>query len=469
MTQAPDLPLPSYWSPSRLLGLSAAAWCLLLLVALRHVHVHGGSIWWLLHGGEGVGLVLFTLLAGLAFAQTVRQASSLPLRFLVGGGIALVALATLAPPFLSSDVFDYLARGRVEVLGNNPYTTPVSALADDPRMAPFAALSEWNDWCMPYGPFTAKLQWLFALLDSPWLGAYLWKAMTAAAHVAAGWALFVTMRSLHGERDARRGLVLWLWNPWLLLESCGSGHNDALPALLLAVMVHGIATARMASATTSFGLATLLKHGHSPFGPLLLAHAVRTGRGRQFAAGCVPVAAVVALAWIGYFQDEGALGVLSRQADVARISLPGLAALAFGSIGSSIVSGCGLAIVLLLLWLGIQRAKDPAAVGRFGVLVLVAFLLLCSPMLSPWYHLWWLPLFALANQPVITRVVELLAWLGPFSYLVYATTRSFGFDHQVWQWLLVGVWPALLLALDWRGVTGIQRPKPAGAADGDEG
>lgn len=468
MTKPPDLPLPSDWSPGRLRALSVLAWLLLLAIALRHRFVWGGEFWWLLHAGEGLGLVAFTTVAGLAFAQTIRQASSLPRSFLFGTGIALTLLATLAPPFLSSDIFDYLARGRVEVLGYNPYTTTAQTLAADPRMAPYVAdgTAEWTTWVMPYGPIAARLQWLLAHFESPWVGVYLWKVLGALAHVAAGWLLYLALRK-HGDRDAQRGLVLWLWNPWLLLENCNSAHNDALQALLLAAMIAGLAHAKAAAATTSFGLSVLTKHGSAPFGPLLLAHAIRTRQVGGFAIGLVASATVAVGAWWIYFREPAALDFLTRQADVARSSASALLAMVLGDWAGKVVVGLGGLAMLALLVLGWRRADEPTMVGRFGVLLLTAFVCACVPNFAPWYHLWWLPLFALANHPTINRAVELLAWVGPFSYLVYVSTRSFGIGHQLWQFALAGLWPVLLLFLDWRGITGMLK-KIAEADDAGE-
>ncbi|MBK8095645.1 MAG: hypothetical protein IPK26_00955 [Planctomycetes bacterium] len=467
MTKPPDLPLPSDWSPGRLRAQSVLAWLLLLAIACRHEFVWGGDLWWLLHTGEGLGLVAFTLLAGLAFAQGIRQASSLPLSFLLGTGITLTVLATIAPPFLSSDVFDYLARGRVEVLGYNPYTTTAQSLAADPRMAPYIGdgLAEWTTWVMPYGPIAARLQWLLAHFDSPWVGVYLWKALCAVAHVAAGWLLYLALRK-HGERDAHRGLVLWLWNPWLLLENCNSAHNDALQALLLAAMVAGLAHAKAATATTSFGLSVLTKHGSAPFGPLLLGHAIRSRQVGGFAIGVAASATVALGAWWIYFREPGALDFLSKQADVARSSASALVGMALGAWAAKVVVGLGGLLMLTLLVLGWRRAEDTAMVGRFGVLLLAVFVFLCVPNFAPWYHLWWLPLFALANHPTINRAVELLAWVGPFSYLVYASTRSFGIGHQLWQFALAGLWPILLLLMDWRGIGGMVQKIAAAEDDG---
>jgi len=89
------------------------------------------------------------------------------------------------------------------------------------------------------------------------------------------------------------------------------------------------------------------------------------------------------------------------------------------------------------------------------------------PNFSPWYQLWWLPLMALAQAPVLDRIVELLAWTGPLYYLVRVSTHAFGLVHETWGLCVAGLWPAGLALLEWRALTGIK--SPATAADAPAG
>ncbi|HLQ36942.1 MAG TPA: hypothetical protein VK348_04015, partial [Planctomycetota bacterium] len=348
---------------------------------------------------------------------------------------------------------------------HDPYTTTVSSLATDPRMAEFAKLGRWNGWVMPYGPVSALLQWLFAAIPSPWVGAYLWKLLMAAAHVATAWFVFATLRTLGDERDARRGFVLWLWNPWLLLESCGSGHNDALQTLLLAMMCAALAQGRVAQATAGYGYSLLVKHGSAPLGPLLLGHAILTRRAKPFAVGVLVTLVAVLASWFVWFREPGALDFLARQSAVDRASVSSFAAALFGEAMRQPVQVFGLLLTLLVLAQGFLRAKDPTSIGRWSILAMAVFVLVAVPNFAPWYHYWWLPLFALGQLPVLARVIELLAWVGPFSYLVWVTTRSLGIGHQAWQFLLAGLWPFLLLLLDWRSLAGMKKKSVASGDD----
>ena len=87
------------------------------------------------------------------------------------------------------------------MLGGNPYIDVVADYHGNPRMDEFAQLAKWDEWVMPYGPIAAWLQHAFASLDQPWLGAYLWKALMAIAHVLTARYILHTLRLVAGERD----------------------------------------------------------------------------------------------------------------------------------------------------------------------------------------------------------------------------------------------------------------------------
>jgi hypothetical protein len=391
MTAIVDLPLPGDWPRRRLLLLAAAAQVLWLLLALRHLFVTGHPIEALLNALEGVGLVVAVVAAGTAYARTVRQASSLDLRFLWRGGALLTALAVLVPPFLSSDVWDYVARGYVTVLGHNPWTTTVvdvQSMHDvGQAIAPFSKRAEWPAFKMPYGPISALLQWLAALLGAPWPAVYAWKALAGAAHLGAAALVLKTARAVGSERDARRCLVLWLWNPWLLLESCGSAHNESFVALGVAATALLVARNRAFGSALAFGGAVLVKHGCAPLCVPLLAQAVWRQRRVQFLAGTLVVLAVVdACYWLWW---SGPLGVdwISDQLDIGRGSLASLSGAWLGHWASRVVRTAGLASVAAVTLLAVVRSRDAQTFTRLGALTMIAFVTVFMPNFSPWYHL----------------------------------------------------------------------------------
>lgn len=440
---APAAPAdPSGRSAQRLLAVSVIAHAILFACAVRHRFFWGGDLAPYLHLVETAGLVAFALAAGLAYVRALQFAPSLPTRTWLRSGLLLVLVATLAPPFLSNDIFDYLARGRVAVLGYDPYLTTVASLQHDPAMAAFAVRANWPGWVMPYGPIAAVLQWICALPDSPWVGAYLWKALAAAAHVLTAIALSATTRTLSNEANARRMLVLWLWNPWLLLECAGSGHNDAFVALGLAVCAHSIAQAHFAKGAISYGTAMLVKHGSPALAPLLLAAALRQRRLVPFALGTSLVAGVVLLAWLLWWSSPGGLDWIRDQANVARGSLSSLLAAHVDPTAGFVVTWIGNLTLIFLLVRGALVLTDARTFGRYGAVASLVLALFCVPNFAPWYHLWWLPLVAVAGARAIERALVALAFSGPISYAVFTATHAFGDAHEVWAFACAALPPA---------------------------
>ena len=143
-------------------------------------------------------------------------------------GLSLVYVLTLLlmPGLLSTDLLTYATYGRLAAVhGLNPYLASPSAAPGDP-------LVQWLDTrpehASPYGPvwttLSVGLAWLTLGLD-PLVHALGYRVLGALAHLA-GTALV--------WRFAPRDLILFTWNPLLLIEGVGSGHNDG-PMMVLAL------------------------------------------------------------------------------------------------------------------------------------------------------------------------------------------------------------------------------------------
>ncbi len=154
--------------------------------------------------------------------------------------VATTVLATVAallfPTVLSADVYHYALQGRLfAVHGLNPYVDSGAAIADDP----FYRLAVWRDMTTQYGPLwnlvAAAIGWLGA--GDPVATAIGFKVVAGAAHVAATMAVVALAGRIPGGR-ADVAAILFGWNPILLQEAAGSGHNDSL---MLALALAGVA------------------------------------------------------------------------------------------------------------------------------------------------------------------------------------------------------------------------------------
>jgi hypothetical protein len=435
-------------------ALALGAQFLLVAASVRHTTFWGGDWAPLLNIGEALAMLGYAVLgtAGMLQAAELAERAALSRRAVVFGGVALALVAALTPPLVSTDVYDYVARGRVEAIhGANPYTTAPSAFPDDPLTS--ASPAEWQDFVMPYGPIQAWLQagiaWAASLFGgAAWIGVVLFSLLHATAHLVTGGVL-AAARTAAADPDtvARRTLALWLWNPFVLLECVHSAHNEALIALGLAVCCYGVARVSGLAAALGYGFAALTKHGVAPIAPLTLVWAWRQKRLPGYAAGVLVSAVVAAVAAVRYWVEPGGLAWLSNQTSNTGVSIQALLAYVFGAETSPgfVLAGQLFALVVVLILA--RRVRDTVSFGRNAAAATLVFLLVAMPLFSPWYHLWWLPVFvACGPANFATRAMTLFALVVPLVYLPFLGLRSYGTLHAAWTWTLgLGIPCAALL------------------------
>jgi len=137
-------------------------------------------------------------------------------------------------PVNATDAYRYFLRGRISsVHRQSPYSTAVDDLSEEPY-APLAG--EWASETSPYGPIweTAAAGITFVSADNLWLGLLAFKIFAALCFLAAGVIIWLSSAGVPGSRRAGL-LLLWVWNPSLLLIFAVDGNNDALMLLMLLV------------------------------------------------------------------------------------------------------------------------------------------------------------------------------------------------------------------------------------------
>jgi hypothetical protein len=138
--------------------------------------------------------------------------------------LAHLLLVLFMPPVLSTDVYHYALFGRmVAIYGLNPYVVPGSAISGDPLWA----LADWHDVTTHYGPVWTLISGGAAALggSSALLTVLIFKGVAALFNLANCLLVYRLARRLGG--DGLGALLLYAWNPLILIETAGSGHNDA--------------------------------------------------------------------------------------------------------------------------------------------------------------------------------------------------------------------------------------------------
>jgi hypothetical protein len=175
-----------------------------------------------------VVLVVALAVAGAAYLVALGTDPARLLGVIVGFGLVFQITLLAMPGLLSTDLLTYATYGRLAaVYGQNPYLSSPSAVLSDP-------LVQWLDTrpehASPYGPVWTGLSVLIAWLTtgvSPLLQALSYRLLGAVSMLA-GTAIVWRL-----TRDPS-SVLLFGWNPLLLIEGIGNGHND-LPMMVLAL------------------------------------------------------------------------------------------------------------------------------------------------------------------------------------------------------------------------------------------
>src|SRR5215210_445014 len=340
--------------------------------------------------GTEFGVVFIVM--GLCYLGVLALADSVRLRVGVGAIVALHAIFVVAPPLLSSDLFNYVRYARLQTVhGLNPYVHPLSAAPIDPSYVYVG----WPLNTTAYGPL-----FTIATLPLGWLsfptGIWVLKVATGLASLACVWLVWACAARL--GRPALPAALFFGLNPVLLAYAVGGAHNDLF---MLAGALGGI---YLLLSTRESGMAALVadvavKSSSAVLLPFALLGSKRPGRALLWGVGVgVVIVAVTLLAFGTHISSL--LHVLQRDARLETPNdIPGMINDALGlGISTHRLGRIGMlvlvpTIVLLLArtWRGGDWLEN-AGWATFAVLVTTTWFL-------PWYLIWFLPLAAFAVRP----------------------------------------------------------------------
>ena len=357
----------------------------------------------------------------VGFLVLLRAAwrGDLSLRFALGLSIAFHLAIVLQPLLISRAVYSYIAHGQiVSVHHANPY---VQTPADFPGFLSRTLVGpRWVDTPSVYGPLFTHLAGLVTRM-TPRLDVLVdaFRLIAIAASLATTFLIAAVSRGLRPGRAAFAVAAFGL-NPVILFQSAGSGHNDLLVALGIALAAWCVLRGRTHWAIVLLACAGLVKA--TAFLPLLLLViwvAWRRLPGERLRAGAIHAAlgfAVVVAAAAPFLQSHdptlGMRELSSHEGWLApsRFFRRVLDAIGGDSLGVGARVVFAVALVAAVVWLvrGVARAAAsgrPALelIGGWGWALLALTLL--GPVLLPWYLSWSLPLiWILPRVPRISLI-----------------------------------------------------------------
>jgi hypothetical protein len=352
-------------------------------------------------------------------------------------------------PTTSLDLYDYLYRGHMAArYGANNFIQSPEDLRQLDRLYWYTA---WRRATTAYGPLWEAMSIGIAQLSGVTLLPLLIGFKLAAALAWLLCALAIVLASPPGQRLLAG--YLWLWNPLVLWELLGAGHNDGW-MLLFGLLAYGVLGQRPTLALLLITAGALIKYPLALLWPVLLAAALAqqpTTQARlllSLRAGLL-CALLVLLAyapwWVGpttldQFRDRADLFTNSPLALARALMLPHGEEAAI----EALLGRFGLGLLALGVGLGMVWAwRRPHALALIGAGVLLWFSAAGSPWMQPWYLVWPIGLLALHPRQVRPRVVlALLALSGLLVYPAYAALRpllDWPGDGAAWQSLILAL------------------------------
>ena len=386
------------------------------------------------------GLGLMFLLYGLALRESRRLPARRALPAVFGCGAALALVMAWMYPVNAIDLFLYAVRSRLWTThGVNPQAALPADYPDDPLMR-FAS-AEWADNVSPYGPLWNLIAAPITALagDDLLLALAGFKLLVVASLLVGGWLIVRAAAAMGAEATTdgalgSTGALLYLWNPLVLWEGVGNGHNDVVMAvpLLLALLAWARRWDRLV--IPLLVVAALIKYVTLLLVPLAAIALWRRADGWSarrrlglWSAGLSLLA--VAVAFFPFYDLDAARESIAAQGN---IFLTSPAAMAIGLLrddypGADLkgwARAVGQAILLAVLtWQAFALWWRPSRLPRAAFESLFVFLLGATWNFRAWYLIW----------PV--ALAALLPWGWPAWRMIAWTAGGLaGYALFIWGW-----------------------------------
>lgn len=415
---------------------------------------------------------------GFVGAVWLNERTPIPLTWIWGAAVVFRLLLLTTSPTLSDDVFRYIWEGNLLSQGVSPYQAPINAPELDAFDIPARALVNNPTFASPYLPVTHGVFSLTALLlpESP----LSFQLVMTGLELAAAWGIMSLLRVV---QIPERRILLWLWNPLVVIEIAHAAHLDAIMVVFTVAALLATFHPRFGggdggglASPVLLGLATLTRPIPVLLTPVLFwkwTWAQRIAYAATLVIGVAPF-----IAWSGAGLTDGpGRGVFgSGQEYTESFRFNSAIYQSFEQwVGSQGLDDRGLneprlltmliifgTIIALMSWVWFSawrrtRAADEAGhTGAIELLRLSAFPMVIYTLLTPVFHPWYLLLLVAllifhtpAEGESVRRWVALLpwAWLSATLILSYITYEDPTFFFERAWVRRVEWWPTLVMGL----------------------
>ncbi len=408
---------------------------------------------WVAAGLLATGTAMFIAYALAVYWSWNRRASVRTLGWVAGVAGAMFVISTFALPNLNTDIFNYITRARVStVYDSNPHYVPASDFPQDP-IAPYASeriahivgdkLALWTWISMPLARLAG---------DSPTANLLMFRAAFLLFNLANIYLIYRILNRI-APRHVLAGLILYAWNPIVLV--LGQSKTDTVMVFFLLVGVLLLVSGRARLASAALAASVLIKLITLPLVAIYWTRELWQRHWKLVAASILSFSTVVVITNLPLWQGPelilnhlwvglGEAGASTAKSGMLKrfLLLP-------------IVAG-------LLLSVGFTKDKSDLALLRRWAVVMLFFALFLSRISHAWYLMTPIAVVALSKDWRISVVTIAATYSAFMFYVWYATsTRNFPLPHLFDQpRFVIFMIPAALAILAAAGYMIVKRYHP---------
>jgi hypothetical protein len=383
-----------------------------------------------------------------------RHSQDLRLLGVVIAFAILFAITLLAMyPIAATDIFEYVFHSRILVhYGQNPLAVPPMAFKGDP----FLKTVNWQRHPSPYGPVWVLLTVPGSLIagDDLVLNLVLMNALAVIFFLGCVLMIAAILRHKNPGQQVV-GTLLFAWNPLVLFEAPGNGHNGIIMMFFALVALYFLVRRRwlwvipalVASVMVKYITALLLV-------PFLIycwrAQSDRAARVRYLVKTTAITTLFVGVVILPFLQVPQ--GLLEEVNFFSALAVPSLAYnLLRGIHGDNVAKVLTIAVCvilyLVLYALSVRTMAREQQFHRFTVLctwLMVAYLGVACMHFQPWFAIWPIALGIWISHPLVRRVLVVFT---ASALLSYAANFVWVWNYRAWQtWQVNAMFVAVIFA-----------------------
>lgn len=424
------------------------------LFDLRRYSAGAPNARWLLFGAFVIQIGLYTLSWQLAR----RTRSRVAWEIVIGSSLVSALILIFMFPIGAADLFDYIVHGRIfSVYGANPFLSTARQFANDP----FFPYMGWPDWPSVYGPLWALIEGTATRLagDGVIANVLVFKGFIGAFYFGSILLVAATLQEVSPDY-ALAGVVLFAWNPIILYETFGNGHNDIVMVFWIMLATWLLTRRRYSVAVLALIAGGLIKYVPLFLIPVAGLIALRDLEGMRARLGFIVITGISAAALFGvsyfpFWEGLKTLTVLKHQ-NLATTSLPAVlsawlepargAALTNTALNWATIVATGL----IVLWRSLCAWDDRSRFSfpRNAFWILTGYLLFTCAWFQEWYTIWPITIAAVIPSTPVVLLALALNFGGLTKHFVFGPLWLWVRPLPAQEWIELRLGPAVM-ALPW--------------------